>query len=232
MHKVKKLQKENNLLEKGIHATHQEAYTNMIICLRGAEINPYHQELIRNDLVTLLLDGQERQATLDDVFGEDKHLFMDQVMAVTPHMTKKEKQLNNLRLGVMIMVIFMLIYFGRDLLNYILGQFIIHKEVIVAVQLTVIDFVMAVLIAFLATKLVSLIINSTYTDNKKTQKKSIIFYGIFAYILIAFTPLLGIVMQLPKITIPFWIYILLTAFVYACYKAMEKYLNEKYNKGF
>ncbi|WNZ88654.1 hypothetical protein QYR55_01850 [Streptococcus iniae] len=83
MHKVKKLQKENNLLEKGIHATHQEAYTNMIICLRGAEINPYHQELIRNDLVTLLLDGQERQATLDDVFGEDKHLFMDQVMAAS-----------------------------------------------------------------------------------------------------------------------------------------------------
>ncbi|XCY70114.1 hypothetical protein ABG808_09115 [Streptococcus iniae] len=120
----------------------------MIICLRGAEINPYHQELIRNDLVTLLLDGQERQATLDDVFGEDKHLFMDQVMAAAPHMTKKEKQLNNLQLGVMIMVIFMLIYFGRDLLNYILGQFIIHKEVIAAVQLTVIDFVMAVLIAF------------------------------------------------------------------------------------
>lgn len=181
-------------------------------------------------MVNLILDGQERQDSVDDIFGDDKHAFMDQVMASAPHMTKKEKTLGNLHLGLMIIVIFMLIYLGRDSLKYLLGQFMIHKEVTAAVQITVLDLLMPILIAFLAINFINAMINSTYLLTKNAQKVQIIFYGICTFILIAFSPLLEIIIKIPAVKSPFGIYLILTAIGYAIYKSMEKYLDKKYNR--
>lgn len=84
MDKLKKLQKENTLLEGRIDNSNNQTYTDMIVYLRGASISPYHQELIRNDIVNMLLEAQERQASLVSVFGEDRHDFINQVIKSTP----------------------------------------------------------------------------------------------------------------------------------------------------
>ncbi|MFZ2483040.1 MAG: hypothetical protein WAW70_02855, partial [Streptococcus parauberis] len=81
MNKVKALQKENGRLEDGIKEVYSKDYTDMIVYLRGAKINDYHQEEIRNDLVSLLLEGQDRGESLEDIFGQDKQAFIDDVIA-------------------------------------------------------------------------------------------------------------------------------------------------------
>ena len=47
MKKYKKIQNKNNQREKQLRTENKEAYQNIILYLRGANINIYQQELIR-----------------------------------------------------------------------------------------------------------------------------------------------------------------------------------------
>ena len=108
MDKLKKLQKENTLLEGRIDNSNNQTYTDMIVYLRGASISPYHQELIRNDIVNMLLEAQERQASLVSVFGEDRHDFINQVIKSTPKISKKEETLQRWDLAILLLTIQMI----------------------------------------------------------------------------------------------------------------------------
>ena len=56
MKKYKEIQNKNNQQENQLIAENKEAYQNIILYLRGANINIYQQELIRQDLLHLVLE--------------------------------------------------------------------------------------------------------------------------------------------------------------------------------
>ena len=58
--KCRELLKENNKKEKMINESNISRYTEMIIYLRGSDIDKYNQELVRADLIEMIIDGQER----------------------------------------------------------------------------------------------------------------------------------------------------------------------------
>ena len=62
--KCRELLKENNKKEKMINESNISRYTEMIIYLRGSDIDKYNQELVRADLIEVIIDGQERN---DDI---------------------------------------------------------------------------------------------------------------------------------------------------------------------
>ncbi len=62
--KCRELLKENNKKEKMINESNISRYTEMIIYLRGSDIDKYNQELVRADLIEMIIDGQERN---DDI---------------------------------------------------------------------------------------------------------------------------------------------------------------------
>ena len=127
MDKLKKLQKENTLLEGRIDNSNNQTYTDMIVYLRGASISPYHQELIRNDIVNMLLEAQERQASLVSVFGEDRHDFINQVIKSTPKISKKEETLQRWDLAILLLTIQMIIFLA-DTIIYATYNFDKSKE--------------------------------------------------------------------------------------------------------
>ncbi|BBF43446.1 hypothetical protein lbkm_2134 [Lachnospiraceae bacterium KM106-2] len=89
--KTKKLLKENNRLDKQIKEENQEALTNIIVYLRGKQITEYNQEKIRFDITQMILDGQERGDTIEQIIGDDYKEFCDSVVCEVPQLTKKQK---------------------------------------------------------------------------------------------------------------------------------------------
>lgn len=89
--KTKELNKQNNKLDNQISAENQEAFTNMVCYLRGANISEYDQEVVRQDLTEMVLSAQKRGEDIRAVIGEDYKDFCDNVIANLPPKTTIQK---------------------------------------------------------------------------------------------------------------------------------------------
>lgn len=89
--KTSELNRINNSLDKHISSENQEAFTDMICYLRGANISEYHQELVRQDLTEMVLSAQQRGDDIRSVIGEDYQEFCDHVIASLPPESLKQK---------------------------------------------------------------------------------------------------------------------------------------------
>ena len=87
---AKKLLKKNNESEKKIFKENDGVYTDMIVYLRGADITEYHQEKVREDLIEMIVSGQERGDDIQKVMGENYKEICDEIIAEIPKKTVKE----------------------------------------------------------------------------------------------------------------------------------------------
>ncbi len=88
---TKQVLKKNNLREEAILDENQEVYTNMIVYLRGSNITEYNQELVREDIIDLILDGQQRGDNIQKVMGGRYKEVCDDIIDAMPKKTTKEK---------------------------------------------------------------------------------------------------------------------------------------------
>ncbi|MFD3047823.1 hypothetical protein ACFKJX_08910 [Streptococcus agalactiae] len=219
MDKLKKLQKENTLLEGRIDNSNNQTYTDMIVYLRGA----YHQELIRNDIVNMLLEAQERQASLVSVFGEDRHDFINQVIKSTPKISKKEETLQRWDLAILLLTIQMIIFLGGYLITEALQQ-----SVPDLIPITLLDVLFAIFISIIAVKITDTIIYATYNFDKSKEKKYFFRYMFLILSLIIAYILIGKYCHLPFINIPLWIYLIILGLSFSLHIIVKKYLNKHY----
>lgn len=94
--KTKKLNQQNNLLDKEIKEENQEIFTDMICYLRGSALSEYDVETVRQDLTEMILSAQNRGETIQSVIGHDYKAFCDDVIASLPPKTAKEKLIDTL----------------------------------------------------------------------------------------------------------------------------------------
>lgn len=87
---IKSLLKQNNRRSKIIFDENQEVYTNMILYLRGSNLSFYNQEVVRADIIELILDGQERGDNIGAVMGGNYKAICDEIVEAMPNKTKKE----------------------------------------------------------------------------------------------------------------------------------------------
>ena len=92
MNKItKSMLKKNNSREEAILNENQEIYTNMVVYLRGSDLTEYNQEVVREDLIELILDGQERGDDIQKVMGGNYKEICDDIIDAMPKMSGKEK---------------------------------------------------------------------------------------------------------------------------------------------
>lgn len=94
--KTKALNRLNNTLDKEISEENQEIFTNMICYLRGANISEYNQELVRQDLIDMVLSAQKRGESIQTLIGQDFKVFCDNVIASLSPKTTKEIMIESL----------------------------------------------------------------------------------------------------------------------------------------
>ncbi len=87
----RELRKKNNEREMAILKENDEIYTDMVVYLRGADINQYNQELVREDIIELIIDGQQRGDDISKVMGGRYKEVCDEIIEVMPKRTRKEK---------------------------------------------------------------------------------------------------------------------------------------------
>lgn len=92
--KTKELLKKNNALEKQLSPQAAAVMTDLIVYIRAANISDYHQESVRYDLLQMVLDGEIRGETIDDIIGEDAQAFCDEVLLEVPQLSTKERILS------------------------------------------------------------------------------------------------------------------------------------------
>lgn len=83
--------KENNDLSSQLRAEDNRVLTDMVVYIRGADISEYQQELVRRDITQMLIDGEQRGDTLEEIIGGDYKDFCDSVLNEVPHLTRAEK---------------------------------------------------------------------------------------------------------------------------------------------
>lgn len=87
----KELLKQNNEREKRINRYNTEMYTNMIVYIRGSDIDKYNQEQVRADLIEIIIDGQEREDNIKKVMGGKYKEICDEIISTFPKKSKKQK---------------------------------------------------------------------------------------------------------------------------------------------
>lgn len=116
----KELLKENNKKEKMINKSNKSIYTEMIIYLRGSGIDEYNQELVRADLIEMIIDGQERNEDIKKVMGGNYKEICDEIINNFPKKTKKQKQIDFL--SVTLSTIWVIV--GISLIQTIVGNLV------------------------------------------------------------------------------------------------------------
>lgn len=96
----KELLKANNEREKLINKENDEVYTNMVVYMRGSDIDEYNQEKVRADLIEMIIDGQQRHEDIEKVMGGNYKEICDEIIATFPKKTKKQKLMEMLTISL------------------------------------------------------------------------------------------------------------------------------------
>lgn len=179
MRKYKEIQNKNNQQENQLKTENKEAYQNIILYLRGANINIYQQELIRQDLLNLVLEGQSRGESIEDVLGEDLQSVADEIILSVPKMTNIEKFLNAISLFLRITLVLGAVKVGFSLLNWLT---ISNGEPVVEVGLT--DVFFNVFIGLVSVFIIYKIVDDSLNESDQFTKQSR--FSIFAATVIIF----------------------------------------------
>ncbi len=88
---TKILNQENNELDKRLTEENNVVMTDMVCYLRLANISEHDQEVVRHDLLQMVLSAQERGEDIKTLIGEDYKSFCDEVIAALPQKSQKER---------------------------------------------------------------------------------------------------------------------------------------------
>lgn len=95
--RTKLLRKENSEAEKSLSEESSNIQTDIVVYIRNANISAYNQEVVRRDIIQMLLDGEKRGQSPVDVIGEDYKAFCDSVISEMPQLSAKQRILSSIR---------------------------------------------------------------------------------------------------------------------------------------
>ena len=171
---TKELLKKNNENEKQILEENDEIYTNMVVYLRGANISEYNQEKVREDLIAMILDGQERGDDIQKVIGENYKEICDEIIAEIPKKTVKENVMYALMLTLDIVWIVGIISVIKTLI-FMLAQN--SKDMTFVFSLG--DLISWGMIVFVAYLVVYYICSTTFREKERETNKVLSFIIIW-----------------------------------------------------
>ena len=166
---LKKNENEKNILEEN-----DEIYTNMIVYLRGANISEYNQEKVREDLIAMILDGQERGDDIQKVIGENYKEICDEIIAEIPKKTVKENVMYALMLTLDIVWIVGIISVIKTLIIMLAKN---SKDMTFVFSLG--DLISWGMIVFVAYLVVYYICSTTFREKERETNKVLSFIIIW-----------------------------------------------------
>lgn len=110
----RELLKKNNEMEKEINSINESIYTDMIVYLRGSDMTEYNQELVREDLISMILHGQSRGDNIEKVMGKNYKDICDEIIEAMPKRTRLQKAMSIFTMSISVVWIVGIIYLIRQ----------------------------------------------------------------------------------------------------------------------
>lgn len=90
---AKALLRENNAREQELTPAARQGMTDVVVYLRGQDLSQLAQEEIRRDIQEMILEGEKRGETMEQVIGEDYRAFCDEIVAAVPRRSRSVRTL-------------------------------------------------------------------------------------------------------------------------------------------
>lgn len=218
---TKELLKKNNENEKQILEENDEIYTNMVVYLRGANISEYNQEKVREDLIAMILDGQERGDDIQKVIGENYKEICDEIIAEIPKKTVKENVMYALMLTLDIVWIVGVISVIKTLIIMLAKN---SKDMTFVFSLG--DLISWGMIVFVAYLVVYYICSTTFREKERETNKVLSFIIIWFVCCIILCAII-LPSLLIKVTI-FSVHIGVAALIFGAIFAISRIMSLRY----
>lgn len=186
---TKELLNRNNELDKKLSSGNQEVLTDFICYLRGSNISQYNQEVIRQDLLEMVLSAQERGEDIRTVIGEDYKEFCDNIIASIPPATLKERILDFIDIVLLCTVVF----WGCTIVLSLVTDHIIEKKPL-RYELTIsmgtfVSYILTLIMAYAIVQIFCKTSLSSKEEHKHNKSRIIMLYffigaGIIAILLL------------------------------------------------
>ena len=214
--RVKDLLKENNRMNDLLSEEGQHVLTDIIVYLRGMPITMYQQEMIRSDVTRMLIDGEQRGSSANDVIGPDYREFCDNIVKELPPLSVKEKILGHIRDLLPAMIVLLVIWTFGSSVRIAAGIFRTFY-----CPVTAGDLLSGLLIIFAAERLINYLCRHSFQDTHSWD----IGFGV----LIAVTLVLSLIVKMILTFKLFYIHLALAALIilvlFLIYKIVDKYTD-------
>lgn len=215
--KTRSLADANEMEEKKIWEASQEVYTDIIVYLRVSRLSDYNQELVRRDIIGMILDGQERGEGIRQVIGDDDQGFCDEIIRAFPPKDLKEKVLEALDMICMCLYIL-----GTISVIFNLVDNLRQKNQLLTYSLSAADVLNFIMIVIIANLIVYSVCKGAFQESEKESKVKLFIKGaLAASLIIGF--LIGVNLLLDKYAVQFHMIIAIAciALAYGVHKAFE-----------
>ena len=164
--KPKKENSKNLIQEKEILAVNKEVYENMIIYIRGSDLTERSIELVRSDILDMLLDAQFRGDNIGKIFGEKYKKVCDEIIDAMPKKTPKNKFIESFNIFFMTTSII-----GFIILISKLSDDLLTTKKLTNFTLTLGELVSGILVIFVSFGIVRYISKTALKGNKSRKQK-------------------------------------------------------------
>lgn len=219
--KVLQLRKRNNQMEEKLSYENQDILTDIVVYLRTSGISNYQQETIRQDIITMMIDGETRGLDMHDVIGDNYKEFCDNIIQEIPKRSLKEKVLVLLSDLSLYCWVTILVWFLVGLFNTMT-----EENTLPFIVLSLGDFIYYALLMFVSIFMIDYIGRNSFdlkTNHVLSRSKKQFIFIIIANIFImaiSRTIFKQVVFQIHMVVV---IVVLIGLFV------IYKILNEKYD---
>lgn len=216
---TKELLKKNNESEKQINKENEGIYTDMIVYLRGADITEHNQEKVREDLIEMIVHGQERGDDIQKVIGDNYKEICDEIIAEMPKKTKIQKVMETITFGLDILCILGFIYIIRGCINMLISG---DKSSYLDVTLG--EVISNVVIVIVANVFVTYICKTALDVSKKNRSKvaTFVITWIIMFVLGCVIFLPAVFLEMTVFTISIWVAALILVGLFVASKALSR----------
>nr|WP_315024852.1 hypothetical protein [uncultured Aminipila sp.] len=187
---VDKLRKNNTRLEEeNLNKSENEDMTKIVVYLRGSHLSDMDQELVRQDILDMVLSAKERGQDMSLALGTDYKQFCDDIIAEIKPKSIKEKVkdiFSMVAMSASMLILIKMIFFSAEIIKMV----ILKRPINLNVPIQYLDIFSMVFIVAASWAILEVILKDAFDENDRRTK--IIVAVIFVTLIVGFGFLYGL----------------------------------------
>lgn len=169
---VDQLRKSNSKLEERLSESENKDITNIVVYLRGSQLSDMNQELVRQDILDIVLSAKERGEEMSQAIGTDYKKFCDEVIAEIGPKSKKENLQDvfaTVFLSISMLIMIKMIFFTAEVVRTV----ILNQPINWNVPIQYLDILITVIIVASSWGIVKVVLKDAF-DKHDIRTKIIV----------------------------------------------------------